>query len=224
MNFVARYGSLAARVVVITGLGLAVTACASVGDVDAARQEQVAKDPGALMRIAEAAEKSGDLAGAEAFYRRAGELQPDLSAAQIGDARSLAQQGNIDQALDTLRSAHIRDPASAEVTETLGRLLIVAKRPDEALAVFQDGLRNNPQSSSLLVGQGVALDVSGRHEEAQNAYNAALQINPDSAPARKNLALSKALMGKSQNTAKFPVSSNGLASSAEDKATSPKAM
>jgi Flp pilus assembly protein TadD len=182
-----------ARAVSVAGTMLCLSACSAGSGDDAIRQEQVAKDPGAMVRIAEAAESSGDLASAAAFYHRAAELQPDLPAAQIGEGRVLALQGDVDQALDTLRAAHGLNPRDGELTKTLGRLLIATGHPEEAVRVFQQGLDSDPSSAAMLVDKGVALDKSGRHSDAQLAYQAALRINPNDAAARGNINVSRSL-------------------------------
>ncbi len=183
-----------ARLAAACGLGLTLAACAAASDgSDARHQEVVARDPAAMMRIAAAGERSGDLGSAAAFYRRAAALRPDLVAAEVGTARTLAQGGDVDQALDVLRGAHARLPGDADLTKTLGRLLVVAKRPADAVAVFDEGLAADPRATALLVGKGVALDKLGRHADAQQAYGAALAIDPGDATARDNLALSKTL-------------------------------
>jgi len=181
-----------------TGIAMALilSGCASSGDLETARQAQIAHDPAAMLRIADAAEQSGDPAGAMAFYRHAAELQPDSGPAQIGIARALTEQGSVDEAIDELRAAHARAPSDVQISATLGRLLVAAHRPADALAVFRDGLRQEPQSMPLLIGQGVALDATGQHDEAQKSYRQVLQLDPDSAPARKDLSLSLALSGK----------------------------
>ncbi len=174
-------------------------ACASdPGAADAKRQLQVASDPAAILRIATAAERAGDPASAAAFYRRAADLQPDSDTAAIGVARSLVELDRTDEAIDRLRGVHLRRPDDTLIAATLGRLLVVAHRPQDALAAFADGLHADPRSASLLIGQGVALDATGQHGAAQDSYRAALSLTPDSIPAKNNLALSLAITGHAE--------------------------
>jgi len=183
-----------ANIVAGVGVAMLLTACAtSNGGNDTKHEEAVAQDPAAMMRIAEAAEADGDLPSASAFYQRAATLQPELVAAQIGAARTLAQQGNLVQAIGVLHSAHMLMPQDAELTKTFGRLLVVAGRPADAVVVFDEGLAIAPQSTAFLIGKGVALNKLGRHPEAQEAYRAALAIDPNDATAQHDLALSKKL-------------------------------
>jgi Flp pilus assembly protein TadD len=179
------------RLVGLAALALQLSACASEIDPVSARQEHVAGDPVALMRIGEAAEASQDWSGADTFYRRASELDPDLSSARLAHARMTARQGDMDGALSELREAHRLHANDLATTTALGRMLAQAKRPAEALDVFDDGLRINPDSQALLVGKGVALDLLKRHAEAQQVYEASLKMDPDNAAARKNLDLSR---------------------------------
>jgi Flp pilus assembly protein TadD len=175
-------------------MAIGLSACA--GDPVSQRQQEVAQDPSAMMRIADAADSLGDQEGALAFYRRAADLQPGSVAANIGVARSLAMQGKVDQAIETLRSAKGSNPSDTRLNATLGRLLVVADRPAEGLAAFEEGLAQDPNSLPLLIGQGVALDAMNRHNEAQDSYRKALQLDPTNAAARKNLALSLAIDSK----------------------------
>jgi Flp pilus assembly protein TadD len=182
------------RVTIAAALAVALSACTS--DLAVQRQERIAQDPAAMMRIAAAAETSGDTAGAMAFYQRAAALQPDSTAAQMGVARSLAAQGEVDQAIEVLRSVQKRESFDAELCSTLGRLLVTANRPDEALAAFEDGLSHDPQSVPMLIGQGVSLDAAGRHDAAQESYRKVLDIDPNNRAAQKDLALSLSLSGR----------------------------
>jgi Flp pilus assembly protein TadD len=170
---------------------VALSGCA--GDSVARHQQQVAQDPSAMMRIAEAAESLGDREGATAFYRRAADLQPDSVDANIGTAHSLAEQGDVTQAIETLRSAKNRNPSDSRLNATLGRLLVVAERPAEGLAAFDEGLLQDPHSVPLLIGRGVALDAMNRHDEARSSYRKAMQFDPDNAAARKDMTLSLAM-------------------------------
>ncbi len=181
------------RMVGLAGLAFHLSACAGSTDPVSARQEHVAEDPAAMMRIGEVAEASQDWAGADTFYRRASELDPNLASASLAHARMTARQGDLDGALAGLREAHRLDADDPAITTALGRMLAAAKRPAEALAVFDEGMQAHPGSAALLLGKGVALDLLKRHVEAQEAYEASLKTDPDNAAARKNLALSRSM-------------------------------
>ncbi|WP_165491116.1 tetratricopeptide repeat protein [Lichenihabitans psoromatis] len=191
----------------LLSMGLCLAGCAALQDPEVSRQETVANDPAAMLRIADAAQKAGEVDGAVAFYRRAADLQPGSGTAQIGLARAQVDQGDVEQALATLDAAHKRMPADAHVTATLGKLLVAAHRPADALAVFRDGLQQDPHAVPLLIGQGVTLDKAGQHAEAQQSYRLALQVEPGNAAAQTDLALSETLAaGRTAPTVKSRVS------------------
>lgn len=185
-------------------LAVGLSGCAGGSSLEATRQRRVSNDPAAMLRVAQAAEQSGDGASAGIFYRRVAALRPDLPAAQLGVARSLAEQGKMDEAAAVLREAHVRAPSNTQVSATLGRMLVATHRPNEAVAVFREGLQQDPKSASLLIGQGVALDTLGQHEAAQASYKLALQVDPDSVAGHTDLALSLS-MSRQSKTAASPV-------------------
>ncbi len=173
-----------------------IAGCVSERDGPTAREQRAADDPGAMLRIGQAAERNGDLPGAADFYSRALALNPEAGDAAVGLARSRAGLGQLNEALEALRAAHARSLSDHRLTALLGRLEIQARQPARALATFQDGLRQAPEDIELLTGQGVALDGLGRHAEAQAAYRQALARDPASIAVRNNLALSLALSGR----------------------------
>ena len=174
----------------------ALAACTTdLGIKETRRQQRVADNPAAMMRIAGAAEKAGDPASAEVFYQRAADLRPQDAVAAISLARSLAEQGYNDAAMAVLQKAHEMLPGNILVAATLGRLLVAMRQPEQALAAFEDGLRADPRSVSLLIGRGVALDALGQHFPAQECYQAALAIAPHNVAAQNDLALSLVLSG-----------------------------
>jgi len=111
---------------------LLATGCVSERDGPNAREQQAANNPGALLRIAKAAERNGDLSGAAEFYNRAFDLRPDVGDAVIGLARTRAGLGRADEAIPALRDAHLRAPADHRLTALLGQLEVQAHRPVQA--------------------------------------------------------------------------------------------
>ncbi|MBE7213289.1 MAG: tetratricopeptide repeat protein, partial [Gluconacetobacter diazotrophicus] len=165
--------------------------------VDTAAEERIARDPRAMMHIADTASASGDQNTAAAFYRRAVVLRPDDPAPALGLARSLAAQNRTGEAVAVLQDALPRmDGADANrLRAALGQLLIAAHRPSEAVAVLRVALARTPDVPALLIGLGVALDANRDFPAAQDAYRRALAIEPNSIAARNDLALSTALNG-----------------------------
>jgi Tetratricopeptide repeat len=97
--------------------------------LDEVRSEQAVQDPAAMMRLADAAEQSANPVAAAVFYRRAIVLDASLIPAQLGLARALSMQGQVDEAINVLRRTHQRAPSNDEVQSMLNRLLAARKAP-----------------------------------------------------------------------------------------------
>lgn len=179
--------------------------CVSPGArVDTDRQATVARDPAALTRIGDAAAASGDEATASTFYGRAAALAPDDTAASLGASASLVRQGQTDRAIDLLRQSIARRTARGDDTlsAALGRLLVMDRRPAEAVAVFRQALARTPDRVPLLVGLGVALEATRDVPGAQQSYGRALVLDPGNVAARNDLCLSQALAGRATEAEK----------------------
>lgn len=165
--------------------------------IDRTAEQRAASDPAALMRVAQAADRSGNPSTAAVFYRRAFDLDASNADAALGLAHALTVQGDADQATETLRTALARVAASdsVRVRKALGDLLVLSHRPTEAVAVFRAGLDRLPNEVPLLIGLGVAQDNCRDHAAAQAAYRKALTIEPGSIAGRNDLGLSIALAG-----------------------------
>src|SRR5438477_652277 len=60
------------------------------------------------------------------------------------------------------------------------------KRPEDALAAYEQALRLDPNSAFAYLGKGVALHDLKRPEEALAAYEQALRLDPNNAIAYYN--------------------------------------
>ena len=96
----------------------------------------------------------------------------------------LAAEGKFEAAIDALRSAvkcfrslEYEEPVFSTISpfESLGAILIQAKRYDEAVAAYQDGLKERPNSGWLLFGVARAHEEAGRGKEAAQAYKVFLK-------------------------------------------------
>lgn len=96
----------------------------------------------------------------------------------------LAAEGKSDEAVRTLRDSikafhtiEYEEPVHLIQIphESLGHVLIRAKRFDEAIVAFQDGLKERPNSGWLLFGVAKAQEEAGRAREAEQAYQAFLK-------------------------------------------------
>ena len=96
----------------------------------------------------------------------------------------LAAEGKVDDAIKALQES-IRTFKSVEYEEpvdliqipheTLGKVLTDAKRYDEAIRAFQDGLKERPNSGWLLFGLAKAHEEAGKKRDAERAYQTFLK-------------------------------------------------
>jgi tetratricopeptide (TPR) repeat protein len=70
-----------------------------------------------------------------------------------------------------------------------GLALVKAKRLDEAIQRFEDGLKSDPRNLVLLNAIGAAFSLKGDSEAARSYFQSCLAIDPRFTPARKNLAI-----------------------------------
>jgi Tfp pilus assembly protein PilF len=96
-----------------------------------------------LLATAFAADKQGDLAQAEAYYRRALELDPGHVRCRSDAGLLLLRLGRTDEGLALLREAVERAPGNAEALAKLARGLVQAGRADEAHAALRVGVFRN---------------------------------------------------------------------------------
>lgn len=109
-------------------------------------------------------------------------LYQSLAALEL--AASQASSGQSDAAIATLRGIQVKDAAlSAMVNERLARLLIDAKKADEALKLVSG------DSASALEVRGDALYALGKRDEARESYSKALTKLDVAAPNRRMLEL-----------------------------------
>lgn len=100
------------------------------------------------------------------------------------DGLVLAAEGKVDQAvlalqdsIATFKTVEYEEPVDLIQIphETLGKVLTNAKRYDEAIKAFQDGLKERPNSGWLLFGLAKAQEEAGKRREAERAYQTFLK-------------------------------------------------
>jgi len=101
-----------------------------------------------------------------------------------------------DKAIAEGKRAMALDPSGAEVHVRYGDILRIAGRPEEAIPMYQKGIRLNPFAPAWYYSSfGSALLYTGRYEEAVSAYKKALQVSPDYIWAHFGLALTYTFAG-----------------------------
>jgi predicted negative regulator of RcsB-dependent stress response len=151
--------------------------------------EQAAAEGGRYQAAVQAIE-AGDLdaAAAQAAGLR-GEPYDALLALHL--ARAQHDAGRRDEAIATLASARVRDPALARVVDLRrARLLVDAGRAQEAL----DLLAGQSHAGAHEV-RGDALAALGRREDAREAYRQALVLIDSGSPQRGLVELKLSAVG-----------------------------
>jgi cellulose synthase operon protein C len=112
----------------------------------------LARDPQLLIAHqlrGEVAAASGDLARAEASYRRFIELAPKLASGYHSLARVGAQRGGVPAALAALEQGEQALPEDRSLPAARGELLLRAGRHDEAITLYEALLKRWPDEDAL---------------------------------------------------------------------------
>ena len=107
-----------------------------------------------------------DFAGAESEFRRAIELDPDYATAHHWYGESLCLMGRFDDGFKELRLAQQVDPLSAIISADVGKLLFMARQPDQAIEQLQKTLELDPNLPLAHLFLAVAWNKKGLHEQA----------------------------------------------------------
>jgi tetratricopeptide (TPR) repeat protein len=112
-----------------------------------------------------------DWARAEKAFRRAIEVNPNLTRAHIPLAVwILAPAGRVEEALEEVDKAIRADPLSAYASESRAFILLNVGRPDEALESCRRALALDPENNFVKQYQGRALLQKGRTAEAIHIF------------------------------------------------------
>jgi len=152
----------------------------------------------ARVRVAQAAEESGDFPLADSMYAQASAEEPTNASVQLSYADVLLRQGKINEARDLLLR-HIKtvsDPR--ELQAGLAAIYVLTGDAASALAEYDKLLAASPDDTRMVVDKAITLDLLGRHDEAQALYRRALYASPDDAVLISDFALSLVLSGKTQ--------------------------
>jgi len=107
------------------------------------------KDYSAFVDLGQTCEKLGDKAAAEAAYKSALGIKPDLESATAELSSLYAQDGRVDEALQLAKTALAKHPGSAPLHESLG--IALASRGDQegATSEFEQAIKLAPTDPML---------------------------------------------------------------------------
>jgi Flp pilus assembly protein TadD len=155
-------------------------------------------DPQAKLRVAEAAEVSGDRDLAASMYASAAAMAPDDTMVQVRGAMGLARNGKLASARDLLTERLKAKPNDPALLRALASIYLVAGQSRNAIALSDHALAVAPKDLSAMVSKAVALDLEDRHADAQQIYRQALALAPGDAAISNDLALSLLMSGRSR--------------------------
>ena len=136
-----------------------------------------------------ALQNSGDMAGAEALFRRYLAAAPNDAVALYSLGVVLVRRGDAAGALALLTRATEVAPAFAPTWFGRGSVLQGLGRLDEALHCYDQALARQPDYIEALVNSGTLLRQLRRHVEALERFNRVLQINPNYETALGNCGI-----------------------------------
>jgi Flp pilus assembly protein TadD len=171
----------------------ALGACATAGGhkVDAASPAgQAAIDQAARQAITHE-----DMLTQMTFWAGEFENHPEDVEAARSFAESLRKGARFDRAIEVSMQALQRHQSDTPLLMTLGKSLIAAGRPQEALRPLAMVAAAEPQNWQARSALGAALDQVGRFGEARQAYHEALAISPNQTAVLTNMGVSYLLAG-----------------------------
>lgn len=143
-----------------------------------------------------AAHQSGDLAAAEAAYRKILDIAPGHADAMHLSGLIAYQQGDYSSAIKLIAGAIDLDGKVALYHANLGRVCKAAGDDKAAVRAFRDAVLMEPENAVLHADLASALLGVGDADAARARANLALELDPDFAEAHLNLGLAlQALYG-----------------------------
>jgi len=125
-------------------------------------------------------------------YRRSIELDPNFATGHQWYARTLSQEGYLDEAMAEMKRAVELDPLAPRILDNYATYLISAGRYREALEILDRALMLQPGSLQAQNFRAWALVKDGRTEEGRTIFEA-LSQQPDR-PAWNVVSLAQALL------------------------------
>ena len=118
-----------------------------------------------------------DWPGAEREYRRALELNPNLSKAHTGYAAYLATIGRVQEAINEAERAHQLDPVSLSSLDSEASVFIYSRRYAEAVELCRRKIELEPNADRVWAWLAVTQTLLGHHTEAVDAADGAVRLS-----------------------------------------------
>jgi Flp pilus assembly protein TadD len=153
-------------------------------------------DADAALQYAKALRATGQRSQAVAVLEQATIAHSDNKALLAGYGRALADNGNFQQAFDTLGRAHSPDDPDWRILSAQGAVLDQLGRYDEARNYYASALKIAPDAPSVLSNLGLSYMLSKDLPKAEATLRRAYGRADASPRVRQNLALVVGLQGR----------------------------
>ena len=131
--------------------------------------------------------RAKDTKGAIEDLKKTVSLKPHLNQMWQLLGSSYYQNGNLIEAIETLRIAHKNDPKNIGCMVQLAEFLRQCNEASEAISILEQARELAPEDDTVWTNLGVALQQEKRTVDAKIAYEKALALNPKSAVVMNNL-------------------------------------
>jgi Flp pilus assembly protein TadD len=153
-------------------------------------------DADAALQYAKALRATGQRSQAVAVLEQATIAHSDNKALLAGYGRALADNGNFQQAFDTLGRAHSPENPDWRILSAQGAVLDQLGRYDEARNYYASALKIAPDAPSVLSNLGLSYMLSKDLPKAEATLRRAYGRTDASPRVRQNLALVVGLQGR----------------------------
>ncbi len=140
-----------------------------------------------LLNAGRAADKLGEPARAEAFYRQALAVDAKSAEATNGLGLARAKQGDAARAGELFKSAIVLKRDYADAINNLGVLYTQQAKVNDAIAAFEYGIQATPDEDILYLNLGRIYARMGNIEKARQVMHELLERKPQSSTAQKAL-------------------------------------
>lgn len=130
------------------------------------------------------------------LLKRAIEIKPNNVAARQRISWMYAYSGNLEKAIEEMRTAQNLDPQARATNIGLAQLLNVARRPDESIQFSRRVLELNPKDETAKLRLAESFEQMGKFAEAESAVSEILQAQENNLDA--TAALSRILAKKNE--------------------------
>ncbi|MGM9485045.1 tetratricopeptide repeat protein [Roseateles sp. NT4] len=149
---------------------------------------------------------SGQLDGALEHFAKSTQLEPQLGRAHLGRGLALATKGDVQQAIEALKTAVSVTPEHLGSWHTLAWMQLLAKDIDGAAASFEAALVRDPNFGETHGGLGLIAALRGDKQVSERYLRTALKLDSSS----MNVMVARTVLERGSGSLDEPVLSQAL--------------